>query len=111
AYAENKRARRKELQAIADFVLAEAKGATIIFGGDFNIPPDHTVTDSLQPDLSDSFKASGRGWGATAVNDYPMVRIDQIWTSKHLEPVMVSSKKTRHSDHRMVIADFAGQSR
>jgi len=109
AYADNKAGRRKELAAIARFVALESKGGRVILGGDFNIPPDRTVTRVLDPICRDVFLEAGRGWGATAVNDYPMVRIDQIWASSHFKAVNFYSKKTRSSDHQMTVAEFGLQ--
>lgn len=103
----NKAARRDELEAIADFVTSQANDKPVILGGDFNTPPDRTITNCLDPLVCDSFVAAGRGWGATALNEYPMVRIDQIWASPHFKPVRTIAQKTQNSDHRMVIADFA----
>ncbi|MGI8924151.1 MAG: endonuclease/exonuclease/phosphatase family protein [Fimbriimonadales bacterium] len=106
AYAQNKADRKKELAAVARFVARESKRGPVILGGDFNTPPDRTVTSSLDPICHDAFLEAGRGWGATAVNDYPMVRIDQIWASSHFKAANVCAKRTRFSDHQMTVAEF-----
>ena len=106
AYADNKRARRQELAALVRFIAETAGGEPVIIGGDFNTPPDDTVTGPLKQLAYDAFRLSGRGWGATAVNDFPMVRIDQIWASEVWDPSCAYSKKTKHSDHQMAIAEF-----
>jgi endonuclease/exonuclease/phosphatase (EEP) superfamily protein YafD len=108
AYADNKRKRRAELMEIVDAIDRVRGTAPVILGGDFNIPPDHTVTETLwYSALFDAFEDCGRGWGATAVNDYPMVRIDQIWASYEWEPVNAYAKKTRNSDHQIAVAEFS----
>ncbi len=61
AYAENKAGRRKELAAIARFVAIQSIGGRVILGGDFNIPPDRTVTRILDPICRDVFLEAGRG--------------------------------------------------
>lgn len=82
------------------------KNTPIIVGGDFNIPAnDGAAFQSLQPYLNDSFKEGGIGWGKTALNDIPVVRIDQIWVSEHFKVISLVTKKTINSDHRMVICD------
>ena len=52
-------------------------------GGDFNCPPRDAVFRLLEPRLTDAFAAAGRGWGATIIefSGWPLIRIDQIWTS------------------------------
>jgi len=106
AYAANKAARKKELAAIAAFIRLQRRGSPVILGGDFNTPPDHTTTQSLHPLASDSWTA-GRGWGATAINVFPMVRIDQVWATSHFQPINAFSRKTVNSDHQMTVADLA----
>ena len=44
--------------------------------------------------------------GGTAINEYPFVRIDQIWHTDKLRPAVVWAKKSNSSDHRIVISDF-----
>lgn len=106
--AQNRQNRRQEIAELRSSLddLGISKDAVVIFGGDFNTPPDPSVQNSLRPWLEDAFNEAGVGWGNTAVNDYPLVRIDQIWHSNKLKPKRVWSVKTVNSDHRMVIADF-----
>lgn len=103
--AQSRKARREELQTIAKQTL-ESSGAPTIFGGDFNTTPDDGITASLRPILNDSFETAGRGWGGTGTNEYPVARVDQIWVSKHFQPIAVYAKQTLFSDHRMVICDI-----
>lgn len=105
AYAANKSARRKELAPIAAFIKQQAGESPLILGGDFNTPPDRTITRSLDSIAADSW-AVGRGWGATAINEFPMVRIDQIWASDHFQPINAFSRKTRNSDHQIAVANL-----
>lgn len=44
--------------------------------------------------------------GNTALNTLPFFRPDQIWL-KRLSPSASCAVQTRHSDHRMVVADVA----
>jgi hypothetical protein len=106
AYAENKRRRRAEFAKLVEVVSRTAADAPLIIGGDFNTPPDHTITEPLSKFASDAFAGAGRGWGATGINWVPMVRIDQIWASQNYSPVNAFARKTKHSDHRMAVADF-----
>ena len=57
--------------------------------------------------LQDGFGEAGIGWGNTITNNLPVHRIDQIWISQGLRALAVSARRTRHSDHRMVVCDIA----
>jgi hypothetical protein len=104
-YAENLRMRRAQLAAISHWIQVRRRGALIV-GGDFNAGPTPTLAGVLPRDLQDTFRAAGAGWGHTAVNDYPLVRIDQIWVSKEFRVERAYVRKTQNSDHRMAIADL-----
>ena len=104
-YNENRRERREQMKRVAKEVEAFAGRATIC-GGDFNAPPGDAVFRLLKPRMADTFPAAGRGWGRTFINEFPVIRIDQVWISKHFEVVNVFAKSTEHSDHRMVVCDL-----
>ena len=107
AYRENRTKKRRQMKRIADYLDTIPSDRFVILGGDFNAPPGDAVFRLLRPRLLDSFAAAGRGWGATFLNQWPVLRIDQIWTSPQFRTISVSARKTRFSDHRMVIGDFA----
>lgn len=102
----NRRARRAMLQAIARRMNALPINEAIILGGDFNAPQGDAVFRELKPRLRDAFKEAGRGWGNTIINDFPVLRIDQIWISRHFQAQSVSAHSTANSDHRLVICDL-----
>lgn len=77
-----------------------------LFGGDFNAPASDVVYRPLQQNFTDAFAASGTGWGNTFHRRLPLLRIDQIYATRHFTPVRSGVIVTRFSDHRMVIADF-----
>ncbi|ARU40735.1 hypothetical protein CCB80_06110 [Armatimonadetes bacterium Uphvl-Ar1] len=78
----------------------------VLVGGDYNAPPAQLGSKQFM-NVRDSGEVRGFGWPGTAINDLPLVRIDRIWTVGMNDSKMgnwqVSSRKTRHSDHRMVI--------
>ena len=47
--------------------------------------------------------------GDTLVNDFPFVRIDQIWSDAHCTPQSVVVHRTVNTDHRMVVCDLLYQ--
>ncbi len=105
AHRANRRLRREQMQEIAAAIAALPPDAAIILGGDFNAPAGDAVVRLLHPRLHDAFRQGGRGWGNTALNDLPVLRFDQIWLSSGLRAARVRARKTRHSDHRMVVCD------
>ncbi|MGD9420159.1 MAG: endonuclease/exonuclease/phosphatase family protein [Verrucomicrobiota bacterium JB025] len=77
-----------------------------IFGGDFNAPATDIVHRQLDPDFLDVFATAGTGWGNTYQRRAPILRIDHLYVTPHLIPVRCRVVKSRHSDHRMVVADL-----
>ena len=97
------RHRRQLRQVVAQ--LHEIASQSLVIGGDFNTTGLDRALDELRPQLNDAFDGSGTGWGATGTNDWPLFRVDQIWTNTGLIPVSVLAEKTDCSDHRMVLCD------
>lgn len=78
-----------------------------ILGGDFNAPASDVVHRQLSPDFLDAFRTAGTGWGDTFHRRFPILRIDRIHaTPAHFTPLRSRVVVTRHSDHRMVVADL-----
>lgn len=102
----NREIRRRQLSKIASYLQTLPANEPTIVGGDFNVGPRDVVLRLLPQWLSDAFNVAGRGWGATIVNQWPLIRIDQIRTSQPIRPMSVVAKKTLSSDHRMVVGDF-----
>ena len=106
--ARNRQARRREISEIMGYLGKLPAGPTLV-GGDFNCQSGDRSLDAMPPSLRDTFYEAGRGWGHTAVNDYPLARIDQIWVSRHFAARQQFVQKTVHSDHRMVVCDLDPQ--
>ena len=100
--AANRVARREEIAGIARFL----PGGPTIMGGDFNCQSGDRALDAMPASLRDTFYEAGRGWCHSAVNDYPLARIDQIWTSGEFAATQLFARKTVFSDHRMVVCDL-----
>ncbi len=103
---ENRRGRRDQLRAVANRFGSIPDGVPVILGGDFNAPQSDAVFRLLRPRLHDTFLEGGRGWGNTIVNDIPCLMIDQVWASGAFLAASVVARRTRNSDHRMVICDL-----
>jgi endonuclease/exonuclease/phosphatase family metal-dependent hydrolase len=100
---------RRQLQQVFAELGDTASSSALIVGGDFNMTPLDTAFDAFRPHLTDSFARSGLGWGATGTNDWPLFRVDQVWTNSSIIPIQVFAMKTIHSDHRMVVCDVVLQ--
>lgn len=96
-YAKNRENRRQELAEIAAWIRNQNPGSRIIVGGDFNSPPDPGTFKPFHAWLQPASRFSGY----TAVNEFPMARIDQIWVSG-FEATNAEAYKTQNSDHRLV---------
>lgn len=103
---EDRKLRRSQLTQIMDQLQLISESVPVIVGGDFNTTAGDGALRILKPRLHDSFQEGGIGWGHTALNNMPLFRVDQIWISRHFKAVSVFSKKTEHSDHRMVICNL-----
>jgi len=105
-YADKRRSQREQVREMVKGVEAIPESRPVILGGDFNAPAGDAILRLLEPRLRDTFSEGGTGWGNTVVNELPISRFDQIWASQDFRVVSVVARKTRHSDHRMVICDL-----
>jgi len=102
----NRQARRAQAQLLAAHLASVPPGSPLILGGDFNAPAGDGAFRPLRPRLRDAFAAAGVGWGNTATNDLPLIRVDQIWVSPQWRVAATVARQTQHSDHRVVISDL-----
>lgn len=103
----NRKARKQEV-AFALKILSETTNfpaEPTIFGGDFNAGASDIVHRQFARDFVDAFTEAGTGWGDTFHNRFPILRIDHIYTTRHLKPVRCRAVKSRNTDHRFVVAD------
>lgn len=96
---------RRQLREITERIAKLPSVSALVVGGDFNTVPLDRSLEELSPRLADAFDLCGVGWGATGTNDWPLFRVDQIWTDSQLVPISVMALKTESSDHRMVVCD------
>jgi endonuclease/exonuclease/phosphatase (EEP) superfamily protein YafD len=97
---------RSQLERIEREVEKVALDVPIILGGDFNLPAGDNLFHILRPRLADAFRQNGHGWGDTLDNDWPILRIDQIWCNPRFRVASVETRRTQNSDHRMVLCDL-----
>ncbi len=104
----NRAIRRKELLMVQQVLeqTTNFPNSPTLFGGDFNASASDVVHRLLTRDFVDAFATAGTGWGNTFQRRFPILRIDHLYTTRHLTPVRSRTVTTRHSDHRMVVADL-----
>lgn len=80
--------------------------APLIIAGDFNTPPRGLLYTQLTSKYMDSFSKVGRGFGYTFRADYPVVRIDYVFTANGAYARNAYVPKALASDHRPMVADI-----
>jgi len=100
-----RRSHRGQARQCAEEIARLPEGSRVIFAGDLNVRQHDASLAPLRGRLRDAFSQAGRGWGNTVLNDFPALRFDQVWVSRSLQPVSVTARKSRSSDHRMVVCD------
>ncbi|MCA9219511.1 MAG: endonuclease/exonuclease/phosphatase family protein, partial [Planctomycetales bacterium] len=83
-YAAVRRKHREQLRAIVKATYASGSEAATVIGGDFNLPARDGALDVMPDVMADAFRTAGRGWGNTALNQFPVARPDQVWCSRQL---------------------------
>lgn len=106
AYRAHRELQREQMNGVRARLLDIEPERAVVLGGDFNAPQGDAIFEVLRPRLRDSFARAGRGWGNTIINEFAVLRIDQIWASTQLQPREVRAYRTQNSDHRAVVADF-----
>lgn len=106
AQTENRRQRRAQLVDLLARWRGEQGDYPLILGGDFNAPAGDAAMDVAGPAFREAGARAGRGWCNTITNEFPVLRIDQVWTNPRLEPIDVTAHRSRGSDHRFVVCDL-----
>jgi len=104
----NRAVRRKEITTVRQVLeqTTNFPNSPTLFGGDFNASATDVVHLQLTADFIDAFASAGTGWGNTYQRRFPILRIDHIYSTRHFMPVRSRTVTSRHSDHRMVVADL-----
>ncbi|MBT9587120.1 endonuclease/exonuclease/phosphatase family protein [bacterium] len=98
--------RATRCQQINDLTKVLPATGPVLVGGDFNSPARDGANDSLFAcGLSDVWLRRGLGWGNTLENSLPVLRVDRLY-QRELVSQRMEVRKTRHSDHRMLVAWF-----
>ena len=93
---------REVMQVLRDTLNTEA----CVVGGDFNMTPLDRAFSELAPGLVDSFLQSGTGLGGTGTNDWPLFRVDQIWSNERCRSDRTYVRKWTGTDHRLVVCEM-----
>ncbi|MGB0763408.1 MAG: endonuclease/exonuclease/phosphatase family protein [Acidimicrobiales bacterium] len=88
----------KQMREIADQLPDDS---ILVVGGDFNVPQRDRIFSFFKDKLADTFSAGARGWCNTILVEYPMLRIDQIWTSSELSCYNAYVRVSPQTDHKL----------
>ncbi len=86
--------------------IAGSKRRPVMVLGDFNTPHTSILFDELRRSFCHTFEESGTGLITTWPSFFPVLALDHIWLSEELAPVQTVLRRTRYSDHALVIADI-----
>ena len=100
------RHRRHQLAQLRQIAAELPESAPLFVAGDFNAPQGDKLFSLLPANLHDTFAVAGKGIGNTILNEFPVLRIDQIWVSQDFEALQSFARKSRASDHRLVVSDI-----
>ncbi|MFT4177321.1 MAG: endonuclease/exonuclease/phosphatase family protein [Luteolibacter sp.] len=105
---DNRVKRRQELTATLQILeqTSDFPNTPVLLGGDFNAPPSDQVHNLLRRDFVNAYASVGTGLGNTYHRRFPILRIDHLYSTRHLTPVRCRAVTTRQSDHRLVVADY-----
>jgi endonuclease/exonuclease/phosphatase (EEP) superfamily protein YafD len=88
--------------------LAATTRRPLIIAGDFNLTPDSRLFDGAFPTMSDSFEATGFGFGWTYRNSWTSVRIDHVLTNDGFDRVsFLIGPDLAFSPHRPIVAQLS----
>ncbi|MDF2439137.1 MAG: vancomycin resistance protein VanJ [Abditibacteriota bacterium] len=89
-----------------DSTQSTLSAAPIVVVGDFNTPPRGHVYAGLASRFHDSWQGAGWGTGDSFRSDWPVVRIDYVWHSRHFQARRAFTAPSQASDHRPLITDL-----
>lgn len=100
-----------ETLTLQDKQLAELQkvleqSPTALVGGDFNAPPSAPATRAMATAMRDVFAEAGLGYGYTFPPDYPILRIDYLFSGQGWRPLRCWTAFTG-ADHLAVVADLS----
>jgi vancomycin resistance protein VanJ len=81
-------------------------GARAVLLGDFNSLPQDGLLRAAFAGYRDSFEVAGAGFGYTFPRPWPWLRLDRVYTSPALVPILHETRCTAVSDHCGVVVDL-----
>jgi endonuclease/exonuclease/phosphatase (EEP) superfamily protein YafD len=97
------RSRRPAFDALARLIAAQGDEPLVVMG-DFNTPGDSTLFEPLRESFQDAFETAGNGLISTWPVPVPVLTLDHIWLSRHLDVHQARHGWSATSDHRPVVA-------
>ncbi|MCP4787941.1 MAG: hypothetical protein GY878_30875 [Fuerstiella sp.] len=87
-------------------MAALMKDQPALIVGDMNTPVDSVHFNELRHSYRNAFAVGGQGYHATWPMPLPLIAIDHLWVSRHIDVVACRIKWTVSSDHRPIVADL-----
>lgn len=97
--------KRAEQTRLVKEAMADSPYPIIVLG-DFNDTPQSYTYEQLRDGRKDAFIERGKGWGATYLKPFSLLRIDYILHDKELKCTEFSSTSEIASDHKLIQASF-----
>jgi endonuclease/exonuclease/phosphatase family metal-dependent hydrolase len=98
--------RDRVLQSVEEIVGLFPESATMILG-DFNTPGDSMWFRRIRDSYINAFESAGQGMRPTWPSVLPLLTLDHIWVSPHLQPVCTKKKTSLVSDHSQLWSDLS----
>lgn len=97
--------KRAEQTRLVKEAMADSPYPIIVLG-DFNDTPQSYTYEQLSDGRKDAFIEQGKGWGATFLKPFSLLRIDYILYGDELKCTSYNSTKEIASDHKLIKAGF-----
>lgn len=96
--------RSEQVNKILENIAGSSHPAIIC--GDFNDTPMSYTYHKLAKERKDSFKESGKGFGATFLPIWPLLRIDYILYPREFESIEHTTHRIKFSDHYPISSEI-----
>ncbi len=106
SYTQHRLAQKKQFQSIVNSLPAFEANDKVIIGGDFNAPAGDVIFEIMPSYMQEAFHETGVGWGCSFHSQYPLIRIDQLWSTPQIKPIRCHTVDSESSDHRVIIVDY-----
>lgn len=98
--------RENALRRLSERLAEWDNGRPLIVMGDFNTPVESVHMDAIRGRFREAFQAAGLGYIPTWPWPAPVLKLDQLWLNRPVNPRRAWQTGTWRSDHRMQWLEF-----